>query len=131
MNRARCGDGGRNGDRGRGFDGQWNDNRSRGRGFVNVMDQYYSPQEWSNLTPEQQQRVRDLRADRGRRRGVQVVDVRNVRARNDASYSNIPNSVGNSTISTNNINNSQNVGALMSQRTSNNGNANQNANRGL
>lgn len=59
--------------------------RSQGRSAEDsVTDRYYSPDEWSRLSPEDQQRVRDLRAQRDRVRGMSAVasySERNVRPR--------------------------------------------------
>ena len=61
--------------------------RFQGRGRM-VTDRYYSPDEWSRLSPEDQQRVRDLRSQRDRVRGISVIQQsgfpdRNVRPRID------------------------------------------------
>lgn len=76
------GRGGRN--NGRGGYGR-NNGRGNGRnGRGSISDKYYTPQEWAQLTPEHQQRVRDLRQNRDRQRGVQAVDSeRSVRQRTD------------------------------------------------
>ena len=56
-----------------------------GRGSQNkpITDRYYSPQEWQQMSSEQQQKVRDLRADRDKRRGLQAVTSRNVRPKTE------------------------------------------------
>jgi hypothetical protein len=61
------------------------DAASHGRGAGGpVTDCYYSPDEWSRLSPDDQQRVRDLRAQRDRVQGMSAVALyneRNVRPR--------------------------------------------------
>lgn len=82
------------GGRGRGDGRGGRSGRSGGRGRSSVddmTDRYYPPHEWDTLTHEQQQRVRDLRADRDRRRGVvAATNTRNTRPRYD---NNSPNPV--------------------------------------
>jgi hypothetical protein len=53
-----------------------------GRANLKVEDKYYTYAEWIKLSPEQQQKVRDLKADREKRRNVQPVE-RNVKPRSD------------------------------------------------
>jgi hypothetical protein len=77
-----------------------------GRSPLKVEDKYYPYNEWVKLTPEQQQKVRELKADRDKRRNVQPVE-RNVRARSEGDIS------GSDTIPQSK--NSE-VGAIMSQR---------------
>lgn len=56
-----------------------------------MSDKYYTPTEWAQLTSEQQERVRELRAGRDRQRGVHAVDSsRSVRQRADNSSSLAP-----------------------------------------
>jgi hypothetical protein len=58
---------------------------SQGRGAGgSITDRYYSPDEWMRLSPEDQQRVRDLRTQRDRVRGMSAVasyNERNLRPR--------------------------------------------------
>lgn len=114
--------GGRNNGRG-GFgrnNGRGGYGRNNGRGSssaMSVSDKYYTPQEWAQLSPEHQQRVRDLRQNRDRQRGVQAVDSsRSVRQRTDdgssvSSAASTSNSSTTSSITTG-------VGTGMSQRAS-------------
>lgn len=62
---------------GRGWQGRHNGNQS-----PPLTDAYMPPEEWSKLTSEQQQKVRQLRSDRDARRNVQVI-TRNVKQRTD------------------------------------------------
>jgi hypothetical protein len=66
---------GRSGGRGRG-------QRSEKRGNAKVEDKYYPYSEWIKLTPEQQQKVRELKAERDKRRNVQPVE-RNVKSKTE------------------------------------------------
>lgn len=52
------------GGRGRGGRGRGRGNGGRGRGSATLTDRYYSPEEWRNLSSEEQQRVRTLRRER-------------------------------------------------------------------
>jgi hypothetical protein len=81
---------GRGHSRGRGHSASGRGGRGRGgggRGYNNkaneVTDKYYTPEEWKQLTSEQQARVRELRSNRDKRRGVQVVESRNVKQKSD------------------------------------------------
>jgi hypothetical protein len=74
---------GRGGGRGRG-------GRGRGSNNSQASDRYYTPEEWTALSYEEKQAVRDKRIQRDIRRGVQVVqqqqnavDDRSVRQRTD------------------------------------------------
>jgi hypothetical protein len=112
---------GRGGGRGRqgnrGSNSSHNSGRG-GRGGKYVSDQYYDPAAWAALTPEQQQKVRDLRAERDKRRGVEAVNTRNVRSRSDEpSYVSNDGGTTNSTLSSPSTTNTASVGAVMSQRT--------------
>jgi hypothetical protein len=87
--------GGRGGGRGRG---------GRGRGANNSQptDRYYSPEEWTALSYEEKQAVRDKRIQRDQRRGVQVVqqqqyanEDRSVRQRTDTEQIGETNSASN------------------------------------
>jgi hypothetical protein len=73
-----------------------------GRANLKVEDKYYPYNEWVKLTPEQQQKVHDLKADRDKRRNVQQVE-RNVKPKSEAEPAE------------NSIKNSQ-IEAMMSQR---------------
>jgi hypothetical protein len=107
---------------GRGY-GRGNNNNSH-----NVTDRYYSPEEWNTLSQEQQQRVRELRADRDRRRGIEVVGTqRNIRQRTETHE--VPPSEANTAPTANNQGSSQGqnstgIGATMSQRRPANNNRN-------
>lgn len=101
---------GRNGGRGRGGRFQ-NGGRSGGRA---VSDQYYSPQDWAQLSVEQQRRVRELRSGRDEQRGVQAVNSRSVRQRTDDGESSAPSAASASTSSTL----TTGIGSAMSQRSS-------------
>lgn len=84
--RGRSGEGrgsGRSSGRGRGRSGRGRGGRSGRSGTDTVTDRYYTHEQWTRLTPEQQQRVRDLRADRDRQRGVEAVNTRNTRQRTE------------------------------------------------
>jgi hypothetical protein len=112
---------GRGGGRGRqgnrGSNSSYNSGRG-GRGGKYVSDQYYDPAAWAALTLEQQQKVRDLRAERDKRRGVEAVNTRNLRARTDEpSYVSNDGGTTNSTLSSPSTTNAASVGAVMSQRT--------------
>lgn len=79
---GRGGSFGRNGGRGRG--GRFQNGGRSQQGAGRVTDQYYSPQEWSQLSVEQQtRRVRELRSGRDEQRGVQAANSRLVRQRTD------------------------------------------------
>lgn len=108
---GRGGRGGRVGGRanGRGFHAA-----ARGQFSGTITDQYYSPDVWRTLTPEQQDRARQLRTDRDNRRGIQVVDTRRVRQRNDNGTDHT--TVTPSTISTISTPVTAGIGATMSQR---------------
>lgn len=106
-NNGRGGYGGRNGN-GRGGAG------AAGR-YTNVSDKYYTQQEWALLSQEQQERVRELRANRDRQRNVHAVDSsRSVRQRTDDTTSVAPSVASTSVSSTSTIG----VGSAMSGRAS-------------
>jgi hypothetical protein len=67
---GRSGRGGRTGGRG---GGRGRGGRGRGPNNSQSADRYYSPEEWTALSYEQKQAVRDKRIQRDIRRGVQVV----------------------------------------------------------
>jgi hypothetical protein len=87
---------GRNGARGRA--------QRTGRSSSKVEDKYYPYNEWVKLTPEQQQKVRELKAERDKRRSVQSVE-RNVKPRTD-----------NESIQPDTSSKNSEIGAIMSQR---------------
>jgi uncharacterized membrane protein YgcG len=88
---------------GRGSGGRFS---GRGSGQRNLTDRYYTPEEWSALSNEERQTVRDKRSERDRRRGVEAVNSRNTRQRTDESDQ-----------SDNNVGTQSNgIGAVMSQR---------------
>jgi len=94
--------------------------RFQGRGAPGgITDRYYSPDEWSRLSPEDQQRVRDLRAQRDRVRGMSAIasfNERNVRARTEQTDVQPPAQVDNdATTITSNLSGSG-IGDRMSQR---------------
>jgi hypothetical protein len=106
------GRGGRGG-RGRGYQGY----QGRGQHFSGtVKDQYYKPEVWSTMTPEQQEKARQLCADRDSRRGVQVLESRRTRQRTDTNNSqpSTPSTVTVSTPTTQTV--QTGVGSTMSQR---------------
>ena len=79
---GRAGRGGRGRGRGDGRGGRGGSGRGgrggrgRGRGGDgNVTDRYYSYDEWSKLTADQQQKIRDLRNERDRARGVAAIQT--------------------------------------------------------
>jgi hypothetical protein len=89
-----------------------------GRGGRSVSDQYDDPAAWAALTPEQQQKARDLRAERDKRRGVQAINTRNLRTRTDEpSYVSNDGGTTNSTLSSPSTTNAASIGAVVSQRT--------------
>jgi hypothetical protein len=98
--------------------------RSQGRGAGgSITDRYYSPKEWSRLSPEDQQRVCDLRTQRDRVRGVSAIssqNERNVRPRLDQADREPPTRIENeATTITSNLSNSESgIGDRMSQRQS-------------
>ena len=102
------GRGGRGAGRGSGRGGRGSGGRfsGRGSGQRNLTDRYYTPEEWSALSNEERQTVRDKRSERDRRRGVDVVNSRNTRQRTD-ELDQSDNNVGTQ---------SNGVGAVMSQR---------------
>ena len=102
------GRGGRGAGRGSGRGGRGSGGRfsGRGSGQRNLTDRYYTPEEWSALSNEERQTVRDKRSERDRRRGVDVVNSRNTRQRTD-ELDESDNNVGTQ---------SNGVGAVMSQR---------------
>jgi hypothetical protein len=75
-----------------------------GRGNNKVEDKYYPYNEWIKLSPEQQQKVRDLKAERDKRRNVNQED-RNVKAKTESDTTE-------PAIESKN----HNIGAMMSQR---------------
>lgn len=78
-----AGRGGRNNGRGGGRDHNRGGRGGRGGGrHTHLTDRYYKPEEWEKLSFQEQQTVRDKRAERDKRRNVQVID-RNVRSKND------------------------------------------------
>jgi hypothetical protein len=77
-----------------------------GRANLKVEDKYCPYAEWVKLSPEQQQKVRDLKADRDKRRNVQPVE-RNVKQRSDIEANN-----NEAVVQTK----QSEVGAMMSQR---------------
>jgi hypothetical protein len=94
--------------------------RSQGRGAGGgITDRYYSPEEWMRLSPEDQQRVRDLRTQRDRVRGMSAVasyNERNVRPRIEQTDPQPPTQVENDmTTITSNLSGSG-MGDRMSQR---------------
>ena len=62
---------------GRGNAGHYSGRGGRGTGgrgnSGDITDRYYSYEEWTNLTGDQQQKVRDLRNERDRKRGVAAI----------------------------------------------------------
>jgi hypothetical protein len=96
--------------------------RSQGRGAgSSITNRYYSPKEWSCLSPEDQQRVRDLRTQRDRIRGMSAIsseNERNVRPRFDQTDREPPIQVDNeaTTITSNLSNSASGIGDRMSQR---------------
>jgi hypothetical protein len=96
--------------------------QNRGTGGP-VTDRYYSPEEWSRLSPEDQQRVRDLRAQRDRVRGMSAISSqndRNVRPRLDQADREPPTQIESMvTMITSNLSNSSSgIGDRMLQRRS-------------
>ena len=101
------GRGGRSGGRGRGAGG-----RGRGDGKLQVANRYYTPNEWRQLTPDQQQQVRQLREESNKRKLSMIetpADTRNAQQKTDTSAT--PSVTGA---------NSNQVGDMMSQRRNNN-----------
>jgi hypothetical protein len=96
--------------------------RSQGRGTgVPITNRYYSPKEWSRLSPVDQQRVHDLCAQRDRVRGMSAIssqNERNVRPRFDQAEREPPIQVDNeaTTITSNLSNSASRIGYRMSQR---------------
>ena len=113
--------------RGRGRDGRFHNGRNGGRGrSSNITDRYYTTEEWTSLTREQQDQVRSLRSNRDRRRGMVASatteqDERNVRTRienTDATNINPPTNVAaqqNQTVASA-ITESSNPGSVLSRR---------------
>lgn len=107
--------GSRNNGRGGGRYNGRGGNRNNGRGSMGISDKYYTKAEWDLLSQEEQQRVRDLRSNRDRQRGVHAVDTsRSVRQRTDDGSS-VPSAASTSNASTTSSI-TTGVGAGMSQR---------------
>lgn len=102
---------GRGGRGGRGHNNNNNNNRG------DVTDRYYTPQERAQLTSEQQTKVREMRSNRDKRRGVQLVETRNVRPKSD-DISAITNSTSGQTQATSNASSSS-IAAVSTQRSRN------------
>jgi hypothetical protein len=126
---------GRNADvagRGRGRGGRFGPGRGRSNGRLanrvaraqnrstnTITDRYYSPEEWNRLSPEDQQRVRDLRTQRDRARGMSAVATfndRNVRPRIDQAETPPPAQVDNDTTTIASNLSGSGLGDRMSQR---------------
>jgi hypothetical protein len=109
--------GGRSGGRGYGRGNNHNNNNNRNN---DVTDRYYTPEEWRTLNPEQQQRVRDMRANRDRRRGVEAVNTtRNTRQRTDGHEASQAQATPTASVNTQSSlqgQQSTGIGATMSQR---------------
>lgn len=97
--------------RGRGYSGGYG---GRGNYISNsnyVSEQYYKEEDWAKLSKEQQQKVRDLRDERDKRRGVQSI-LSNKRAR----FSDTETDTTTSSITKSPNPKQSEVGAVMSQR---------------